>query len=293
MSVSTADKSSQPYRSGFPWGGMTLFALSVVLLYAGWQIRDERYWTAEYGFGYALGIVGGSMMLLLLLYPLRKHWRVLRRAGPIKWWFRTHMIFGLFGPIAVLYHANFQMGSLNSTVALWSMLVVSASGVIGRLIYTRIHYGLYGSRMTLQSLRQESEEGRARFASLTGSIGDVDAQLSELEKHALIETRGVLHGIWRVLRMGGMTRRVRRSVTPQLTRGLLDQADIEGWDNRRTKQARKELKAAIKEYFTTVRRVSRLALYERLFAWWHVLHLPLFIMLVVSGITHVVAVHRY
>ena len=33
--------------------------------------------------------------------------------------------------------------------------------------------------------------------------------------------------------------------------------------------------------------------YERLFSLWHVLHMPLFFMLIIAGIVHVVAVHVY
>jgi hypothetical protein len=40
-------------------------------------------------------------------------------------------------------------------------------------------------------------------------------------------------------------------------------------------------------------RVAELDSYERLFALWHVLHLPLFFMLLVAGIAHVIAVHLY
>ena len=36
-----------------------------------WSVRDYRYLEAESGIGYALGIVGASMMLILLLHPLR------------------------------------------------------------------------------------------------------------------------------------------------------------------------------------------------------------------------------
>jgi len=33
--------------------------------------------------------------------------------------------------------------------------------------------------------------------------------------------------------------------------------------------------------------------YEKMFALWHLLHLPLFFMLVITGIFHVIAVHYY
>ena len=53
-------------------------------------------------------IIGGSMMLLLLLYPLRKQARFMRNAGPVKLWFRMHMTFGVLGPVCILYHCDFQ-----------------------------------------------------------------------------------------------------------------------------------------------------------------------------------------
>jgi hypothetical protein len=41
------------------------------------------------------------------------------------------------------------------------------------------------------------------------------------------------------------------------------------------------------------RRVAQFEGYEQLFALWHVLHLPLFILLLIAGIVHVVSVHVY
>jgi len=43
----------------------------------------------------------------------------------------------------------------------------------------------------------------------------------------------------------------------------------------------------------TMRRALEFDAYERLFSLWHVLHLPLFFMLVIAGIVHVIAVHVY
>jgi hypothetical protein len=39
--------------------------------------------------------------------------------------------------------------------------------------------------------------------------------------------------------------------------------------------------------------VVEFAAFERLFSLWHALHLPLFLMLLVAGVVHVVAVHVY
>ena len=46
----------------------------------GWNHRNKGWIDPEYGLGYALGVVGGSFMLLLLAYPLRKWARPASRA---------------------------------------------------------------------------------------------------------------------------------------------------------------------------------------------------------------------
>jgi hypothetical protein len=39
--------------------------------------------------------------------------------------------------------------------------------------------------------------------------------------------------------------------------------------------------------------VAHFTLYERMFSFWHVLHFPLFLMMVISALVHVLAVHMY
>lgn len=120
--------------------GVVGAAAALALAY-GWSRRGELDLIAEEGLGYALGVVGLAMMALLLLYSLRKRWGALRSAGPAPTWLKIHMMLGILGPTAILYHANFRLGSLNSRAALFCMLVVSGSGVVGRFLYTRTQQG--------------------------------------------------------------------------------------------------------------------------------------------------------
>ena len=55
----------------------------------------------------------------------------------------------------------------------------------------------------------------------------------------------------------------------------------------------REGRARIRRYHEVLRKTASLAVYERLFAAWHVLHLPLFYMLILTALIHVVAVHLY
>ena len=271
------------------WAATLMFTVAALLLVFGWRIRNEHYLTAEYGIGYALGIIGGVMMLLLLLYPMRKRLRFMRFLGPVKYWFSLHMFFGVFGPTAILYHASFHHGSLNSTVALYAMLIVAGSGLIGRFFYTRIHLGLHGQRATLAGLKRQSEQDLQHFAWLSEALPEVSAELDSFESRAVQPTTGIIDGSLRALQFAVTT----RTTYYRLRRRLLGALKHSISDPRTRREQSRIVRHYLHNHLFTLRKIAELSLYERLFSWWHVLHLPLFIMLIISGITHVVAVHMY
>jgi len=63
-----------------------------VVIFLGWKNKEYSNLTPESGAGYWLGIIGGTLMLVLLLYPLRKKVRFLNIFGKIKYWFKLHML---------------------------------------------------------------------------------------------------------------------------------------------------------------------------------------------------------
>ena len=102
--------------------------------------------------GYYIGVVGASLMLLLMTYPLYKRVRAFRLIGTTKFWFRLHMVCGLLGPALIIVHSGLNMRSLNAAWAFWSMVIVAGSGIIGRFLYRRIHRGMHGELETAQTL---------------------------------------------------------------------------------------------------------------------------------------------
>lgn len=257
------------------------FLATAVLLYWGWTLRDRYYLTPSMGLGYALGIIGGSLMLLLGLYPLRKHLRFMQRWGAVRHWFRMHMIFGMAGPTAILFHSNFSTGATNSNMALYSMLIVASSGLIGRHLYSRIHEGLYGRQLELSELRRSWIEARGRLDLSAHHLDAIGAALETFERPLQSLSGSLRNSLVRLPLVSWRRRRIVARAAQQLRRERVD---------RPQREAALQL---LRQRVSAAAAVYRYAAFERLFGVWHLLHLPLYFMLIITGVVHVLAVHMY
>lgn len=265
----------------------------LLTLIVAWVAQHERLYTPGSRLGYYLGVVGGIMMLTLLLYPLRKHVRFLQVAGPIRHWFKIHMVFGILGPLLIVVHSAFGIGSLNAAVAMGCMLLVAGSGVIGRFIYTRIHHGLYGRKASVQEMQTDlgihTTEMHSRFhfaPAVEGRLRD----FGEIVGHGSASFR---LSAWQFLTLGLRARHVRYQCRRDLRRILGAHAAKRQWDRAKLRQRLAAADSMIRNYLDAVCRTAQFGVYERLFSLWHVLHVPFVFMLVVSGVVHVIAVHMY
>jgi len=188
--------------AGHGLGTAAGYLLILLIVYLGWQRRNSTYITPEEGAGYALGIIGGSMLLLLLVYPLRKHLRWTQCLGPVRYWFRAHMLMGIIGPVCILYHCNYQLGSANSNVALLSMLLVSGSGLAGRYLYSKMHFGLYGKKVDLARMNSDVAMAMSSMKRLLGASPGLFLRLQMLEQDAVAPLHGILPGLVRVFTVG-------------------------------------------------------------------------------------------
>src|SRR5882757_6115376 len=155
----------QQARSRFSSEQLIFVGAALVLL-IGIQLPVAHYLSPKSGLGYAIGIVGGVLILTQLLYAVRKRVRSLSFLGSVPKWFQTHMIVGIVGPVCILLHCGFSLGATNSNIALFSMLTVSGSGIFGRYFYSKIHHGLYGRKATLTELQERAHELRARATKI-------------------------------------------------------------------------------------------------------------------------------
>ncbi len=262
-----------------------LVSLGVIVLVAaavawGWWHRADSPVDPEQGLGYALGIVGGTMMLVLLGYPLRKRARPATRApGSVGFWFRLHMLLGLLGPLAILYHSRFTWGALNSAMALGAMIVVASSGLVGRFFYSRVHRGYSGRKLELRALKQEMDSLLSKMEARGIPHQAVLEEIQPFEDRAVKAGSAFWSSAGAVVGLGIETRLARRRLLRAISGG-----------SERTTQVLREL---VEDYFQAVRRAAEFAFYDRLLRLWHLLHLPLFILLVAAAILHIVAVHMY
>jgi hypothetical protein len=270
-------------RIGLRLNRVVLLTMLVAVVWLGWKVAHGNYYKSGTGLGYNLGLAGGLMILTLLLYSFRKHVKFMQRVGKLKYWFRIHMILGVLGPTLILFHTNFKTGSINATVALYCMLLVAGSGLIGRFVYTRIHRGLYGQRSTLAEAREE----------LAGSTGNVHTQLhffpvvetwiDEFEHETLEKKRGFFEGVWYFLsfdiRRMLLVWRCRRNIKRVLGPGQ--------------RRAVKEATQMVGQYLLQIQKVAQFKKFEQIFSAWHILHIPLMYMMLATAIFHVIWVHMY
>jgi hypothetical protein len=258
-----------------------------------WLSAGGEYYTPGDDFGYYLGLVGAVMMLILLLYPLRKHVSFLQKLGAISRWFRLHMVFGIAGPLLILFHSTFTIGSLNAGVAMGCMLLVAGSGVIGRFMYRRIHHGLYGRRATLQEMQAQlgTQEGEVR--SKFHFAPRVEARLIAFGDLAHARPDGFLRSTWQFLTISLRARRVHAQCMRELRKILGSNAQQRGWDRAKLQRRLKTASEIIRAFLDAARHSAQFSIYERLFSLWHILHVPFVFMLVISGVVHVIAVHMY
>lgn len=271
------------YLSSSPRAAFRVLALLVAAVMGwAWWVRDYRYLEAESGAGYALGIIGASMMVVLLLYPLRKRLRFMRGWLQLRHWFSLHMLLGVLGPLCILLHCNFSLGSTNSNVALASMLLVAGSGLVGRYLYGKFHFGLYGQQIGLQQLKTDLDYiyRELKTSSLANpEQAGVKALYDDCSE--IIESQRRKVSFRELI---GQRRRLRR-----MSRLALSAIAI----NDTTAATRKQLDDHRRALAALLDKLAGLRLFERLFGLWHIVHIPVFLLMIVTVIVHIVVVHWY
>lgn len=271
-----------------------MFCLAIsFVLFVGWRLRTTELITAEYGTGHILGIVGTLFMLLLMIYPARKRFSTLAVIGSVKMWFRIHMILGIIGPVCILFHATFRLGSLNSNVALFTMLTIAASGIFGRYAYIKIHDGLYGQRITLVQLIDRFNCARKEVTNQFAPVPEIREELLSVAAEVLKPCTSLSESVRRLCYVKYRRPLVLWKITHVANTHLKNSTVNSGWTHTVKRNMRARIKLQANLFLDQVVGFAQFVFFERVFAIWQVLHIPSSYILALVVLVHIIAVSLY
>jgi hypothetical protein len=274
-------------------GRLVFIIATLLVLGFGARLSAVEQFTPSEGPGYMFGIIGATLLLVLLLYPLRKRFKFMNDMGSAPAWFRVHMVLGIVGPVFILFHSNFSLGATNSNVALFSMLIVALSGIAGRYIYGKIHNGLYGARAELQDLlRGATALMTVIERDVGGAKGSIAKELTDFGVRALRPCRSLPSSLVQA-GLPFSIRFARARILVAARKSIEANAARQNWTRLEKRLHFSQARLHVVSYLDGIVKASQLSFYEKLFGMWHVLHIPLFFLLVITGVVHVVAVHFY
>jgi hypothetical protein len=220
--------------------------------------------------GLTLGIAGLLSMLCTLPYAARKRWRRLSKLGTVRGWLETHIFFGVVGPVLVTFHTSFKFNGLVS-VAYWLMMLVWASGFVGRYLYVRIPKTIRGAELSRADVEQRLDAVRAQLASTP----ELARREVEVFDRGLAAAHGDSPGALDLF-VGELRVRARLALLRRHLRGA--GVDVDGVN---------ALVTLAFERASLARRLAHLERTRRLFELWHVFHRPLVYAMFVIVALHV------
>lgn len=221
--------------------------------------------------GQGLGILGSLFMLVgVSSYMLRKRVPALQRLGKLRDWLTFHIFLCTLGPFLVLLHTTFKFGNIAS-ISFWSMAIVVASGVFGRYVYVHIPKTANGHFFTASDLMQARVQMSQRLAALTG--------LGPAQIESLVGMGPAVGGL-----AGALAGTVRFQFSRHATRArLAEHLEELGVPADRVETA---LPLALSHQEMQLRQQT-LAPFVRAFGYWHVLHIPLALVMLAAFLIHI------
>jgi hypothetical protein len=219
--------------------------------------------------GLTLGVAGVASMLGTLPYLIRKRWRRLSKVGTMSGWLEAHIFFGVVGPVLITFHTAFKFNGLVA-VAYWLMMIVWASGFVGRYLYVRIPKTIRGTELSRGDVEQRLDHVRSQLSTMPQSARQELEVFFGKVKPADGRIPGVID-----LFLGEFRARAQLA----LLRRQLSAADVDI-------AAVNAVVTLASERASLTRRLAHLQRTRRLFELWHVFHRPL-----VLGMFAIVTIH--
>lgn len=233
------------------------------------------------GIWHLIGWTGSGMMIVMMLYSMRKRVRFFRSMGSMRHWLSAHIFLGILGPILVTFHTTFKFGGLIAT-SFWCMVVTVVFGILGRYIYAQIPRDISGVELGIKDVGN--------------SIEAFDKELARhLEKNSISETlKAVTSADDKV-----------RNLHPLKALFFMIKTDIKNIykihqvrsmlkvQRHLSRKTRKEVISCMKMKGVLIRRKNLLTTSHRLLNYWHVFHVPLAMVMFFIMFLHVIVYYLF
>jgi len=230
--------------------------------------------------GLMYGIAGASLLVIMLIYTMRKRTRLLGRWPRLSSYLNLHIYLGIMGPLFVTLHTSFKIEGLVA-VGYWSMIAVALSGFFGRFLYQQIPRNIYDQELSLKQIEESIQQTTLEMKERGTLFEDAHKLLVlRLDKIYAKGNRGTIRSIIRLMLLNLVEPITRRRFRKKVRRII----PITGT------QYRELFDIACRQ---SVLRMQVLILsdVQRLFHHWHVIHKPFaIIMYIIMGVHIGVAV---
>lgn len=270
---------------------LTVFALLVAMVLVTWYLWEDQYLSHNKDLIYNLGLIGGLMMLAQFGYAARKRSSKLRSSGPLKKWFAVHMVIGIVAPLIIIIHSRFDIDSINGGVALFAMLLVVFSGVVGRYLYSQTNFDLTEARRQLVKLHGAFQE--FILTPNPALAREMEVELKKFMVQSFATPKNLGRSFVMAAGIGLRAKLLYFQLCQAAQNSVPNSQGIAAIETATVSAFSRPQKQLIKAYLDTLAKLARYNAYKRLFGLWRIGHVPVIYLLLVTGLAHVLAVHMY
>ena len=264
---------------------ITLVSLTLVyLIYNGTSYYrtgiEERFYHPQHkslkpsgSLGHGMGITGSLLMITgMVTYMARKRYRIFSRLGMLKHWLEFHIFLCTLGPMLVFFHTALKFGGIVA-ISFWSMVAVFLSGIIGRFIYIQIPHTVEGREMTLNEIRELKSD-------LTGAL----RQSTNLDEESYKIITDSVKRKFEVYNKNPFIRFIKRSSddrrSVKTVKSVLKRKNLDKYEAM-------SIISLVKHDIKLNRRIDNLIRMQNLFKYWHVVHSPFALIMLIIMVIHV------
>ena len=224
--------------------------------------------------GLMYGIVGSAMMVVMLIYSIRKRTRILWQKPRLRSYLNFHIYLGIFGPLLITLHTSFKVNGLVA-VSYWSMVAVALSGFFGRFLYQQIPKNINDQELSLKQIEESIKQTTIEMRERGKLFEDAhNLLISQLDKIYSKGNRGTIRSIFRMMFLNLLEPVNRRRFRKKVRRIV----PITG------SQYQELFEVACRQSELRLQ-VSILSNVQKMFHHWHVIHKPFaIIMYIIMGV---------